>query len=371
MRTLFLATLLITAMTLLAPAASAQILYGQPASGNTGVIYTHWKLEGFGVEATLDQWLMPVSGFVPLREDTEARFYVARARNTLGEITGDYELNGMTDLRLQVSRSYSRDRYLLSAGLNLPTGKTGLGLDSDWLVMNLLTQNFLQFPSRRLGEGLGLNLMAGTATTWGDRRVGVSMTLNHVGGYEAYEGEGDYDPGDSLVLTAGIEGNRRDLVWRGDITFTTHTDDQLEGRKVYSQGVQLGLHAGASLERDGRQHTVDIRYLVRGRNSLFDDSESLASRLKVYGNELALAGSVSWIKPDGLYFGPQAEIRQITGNEFGFGGSTVLGFGFLAGNPLNKQLNLNGGLKFFTGSTDDGNIDLSGYQISLSVSGHL
>jgi len=296
---------------------------------------------------------------------------VARAGNTLGEATGDYELNGLTDLRLQVSRSYSRDRYLLSAGLNLPTGKTGLGLDSDWLVMNLLTQNFLQFPSRRLGEGLGLNLMAGTATTWGDRRLGASVTLNHAGGYEAYEGEGDYDPGDSLVLTAGIEGDRRNLVWRGDVTFTTHTDDQLEGRKVYSQGDQFGLHAGASLERDGRHANVDVRYLVRGRNSLFDDSESLASRLKVYGNELALAGSLTWVKPDGLYFGPQAEMRRIAGNEFGFGSSTVLGVGILAGRPLGELLNLLGGFKFFTGSTDDGNIDLSGYQISLSMSGHL
>lgn len=363
--------LLIAVLVLSASAASAQILFGQPASGNLGLFYTHWTLKGYGAEIALDQWLVPVNGFVPLGEDLEARYFLARVGNTLSTGSRDHELDGLTDLRLQISRSLSRDRYLLSAGLNLPTGKTGLDPNGELQVMNLLTQNFLQLPARRLGEGFGLNLLAGAAAAWKERRVGFSIAFNHEGAYEAYAAAGDYDPGDSLVLTAGIQGGRRDWTWRGDISFTTYGNDQLEGRKVYSQGDQLGLQAGADLARRDLRASIQARYLIRGRNEQFDASESVASRLKVFGNELALASSLSWQRPGGLFFGPLAEIRRIAGNEYGFGSSTILGFGLLAGQPLGRQFDLSGGLRFFTGNTDDGDIDLSGYQVSLSLSGHL
>ncbi|MDY0110105.1 MAG: hypothetical protein RBT60_09235 [Candidatus Krumholzibacteria bacterium] len=371
MRRILISSLLLAAVTLAAPVAVAQILYGQPTSGNLGLIYTHWKLEGLGGELTLGQWLLPINGFLPLGDDLEARYYVARVGNTLSTIAGDQELDGLTDLRVQIARSLARDRYLLSAGLNLPTGKTGLDPDGELPVMTLLTQNFMQLPARRLGEGFGLNLLAGTAATWGGRRVGFSVAFNYEGAYEAYEGAGDYDPGDSLVLTAGVQGGRGPWTWHGDVAFTTHGDDQLDGRKVYSQGDQLGWQAGAQLARPNRRASVQARYLIRGRNEQFDAAESLASRLKVYGNELALAGTLAWVRFDGLYGGPVAEFRRIAGNEYGFGGTTVLGFGLLAGRSLGRQFDLSGALRFFTGNTDDGNIDLSGYQVSLSLSGHL
>ena len=372
MRALLTFLLLVVAAGALAPAADAQIIYGQPSSANTGLYFTHWKMKGLDTEATIDQWMLPINGFVPLGENLEGRFFVAAAKNTLTEPGAEHTLNGLTDMRLQVNHSFSRDRYLLSLGLNLPTGKTGLNLDSEWLVMNVLTQNFLSFPIRRLGEGFGVNLLAGAATEWGEKKVGVSATYDYAGAYEAYEGEGSYDPGNSLLLNAGIQGDTDASVgWRGDLTYQTYADDQLEGKKVYSQGDSFGIHAGTILQRDGMQAAVDARYLIRGRNAVFDSTESLASRLKVYGNEFALGGKVTWVKESGLHYGPLAELRFIAGNEYGFGKSRILGLGLVAGHPLSRRLELNGGLKLYTGSTDDGDIDLSGYQFYLSLSGFL
>ncbi len=104
-----------------------------------------------------------------------------------------------------MNQSLAQDQVLLGVGVNLPTGKTGLSLDDDWVVMNYLSQTFLSFPVRRLGGGFGLNLTAGAAKEAGDYRLGASATFDLAGSYEAYTGQGDYKPGNTLGATVGAQ----------------------------------------------------------------------------------------------------------------------------------------------------------------------
>ena len=348
---------------------AAQLVYGQKPTAGLDLVATHWKLGLDDDEVTIDQWAFPVSAFVPLRENLEARVYLAYAMTTVSQQDAEFELNGLTDLRVQVNHAFANDRLLIGAGLNLPTGHKSLSLDEEWVVMNFLSQNFLSFPVRNLGEGFGLNLMAGGATEMGDYRVGATATANVSGAYNAYETEPDYNPGNSLSLTLGLQREIQVGVLNGDATFTTSAVDEQANKPIFGRGDQLALHGGLATGGKQQRYFADATYRIRGRNTLYDADSVLLQQLKIYGNEFVVAGGLERSTDSDWTYGPAVDLRLIAGNETGLGSSKVLGIGAHLARAVTTSVNLRLALKYFTGSTNDSEIDLAGYQAWLSASG--
>ncbi len=351
--------------------AMGQIIYGQPASGNLRLIYSHWSLDMGSTKTEISQLMVPVSGFIPVQENMELRFFTADASNTATYDGTDYTLSGLSDMRLQLNNSFADDRYLLSLGLNLPTGKKKLSHADEQPVMTLLTQNYLSFPVRRLGEGFGLNVLAGAATTSGNSRLGGSIAYQINGSYVAYEGDGDYKPGN--MFSVGINADTRSemAVLSGDMTFTTYSTDKLDSRKVFKQSDQFEIHVGGVYGATGYDLRGDVRYLIRGRNESYNPDETVGYRLKVYGNELAVSGSYSYHPQTAWYVSPLFELRFISANEFEttskLGKANNIGFGAEFGHTLGSGFDAGLGFKYYTGSADGGNIDLTGYRLSATI----
>jgi len=357
---------------LLLTAASAwgQIVHGQPAAAGTRVIYDHWTLKVPGASNDLSQFMIPLSGFVPLAENLEARFFISEVANSVTEANADYSLSGLTDARLQISQALANDRLLVSLGLNLPTGKKGLDTLKESRVAEYLSYNFLTLPIRRLGEGLGINLLLGAAGSSGDTRYGATVTYQMAGAYEAYQNKGDYNPGDLLNLTASVDISRAKLRYVGDATVSTFTTDKLDDRKVFRQSALFDLHVGAMYDGPSMDVAGDARYLIRGRNTTYDTTaaETIRDQLKIYGNELFLSGSLFWSHSAIWHAGPTLEWRYIGINEYDFGASQTVGLGAEYGRTLGASIQASVGLKYYTGSADDGRYDLSGYQMTLGLS---
>ena len=183
----------------------SQIVLGQSGTGNTGFAITNWKLDFGDSTHQIDQFWVPLSGFVPLGDNTEARVFLATANSDLTRASKEYKLAGLSDLRMQFSRSYAEDRYLISAGANLPTGKAQLQITDAIPVLDMLAESFLEFPMRRYGEGFGFNVLLGTARHWGKGNVGLSVRYEYLGSYKPYKaGDStvvdDYNPGDLLNI---------------------------------------------------------------------------------------------------------------------------------------------------------------------------
>ncbi len=185
--------------------AFGQVVYNQPASGSAGMVYSHWTMEDSDGKATLNQFFVPMNGFIPLKDNLEARFYLSNISNTLEQSDTDYEVNGLGDIRIQFNQSLFNDRWLASLGLNLPTGKKKLNLSDEWPVMEYLAKDYLSLPGRRLGEGFGFNLLTGAATQAGGMQLGASVEYRYNGAYEAYEEGGDYNPGDMYPTYEGFD----------------------------------------------------------------------------------------------------------------------------------------------------------------------
>jgi hypothetical protein len=353
-----------------APAIS-QIVYGQPMSADLRVIYSHWSQKDESGTTTINQWVIPITGLVPLKDNLEMRFYAANASNSLDSGKSEYRLSGFSDVRLQINSSLANDRILLSAGFNLPTGKKELSRITERPVMAVLTENYLGFPIRGLGEGLGLNLLVGVATAVGNSRMGASVMYQYNGPYKAYEDEADYKPGDMLSIDAGGDTKAGELALEGGVTYTTYTTDKVDERKVFKQSDQLDLHVGGNYKTGSCRLLADVRYLIRGRNTRYDPDQVIDYRLKVYGNELAFAGGVTWTPQPAWYVTPLVELRFIDGNEFDdqrkIGPSNNLGVGIEGGRTIMDNIDFGVGFKYYTGSADDGNIDLSGYRLSAGL----
>jgi len=367
-RTLGLLLILFWLM-LSATAAHGQIIHGQPGSGGTGVTYTHWKLDTDSDGSTeITQLWAPFSGMVPLGDNTEAAFFISGVQSKFEYAGTKADLDGLSDARLQFSRSMANDRFLVSFGVNLPTGKKELEANVERQIIETLAASFLDFPLRRYGEGFGLNLLAGTALELGEINAGVGVQYEYIGTYKPYVDIEDYDPGDLFNVYAGGDLSRGDLSWSGNILFTTFVADRIAGAKVLKQSSQLELQLAGLFDNQRHRVSGQISYTFRGRNSRYDSgTEEVIERLKLYGNELYLSGRYTSILESGWSIGPSVSLKLVEGDEARFGKSTILSVSGLVGKQVSRRVTANAGLRYMTGTADDSRLDVSGLQITTGL----
>jgi len=188
-------------------AAFGQIVYNQPYSASLNFYYNSWSLDNpvTGGDEDFSQRTFSLSGFMPLRDNFEARYSIVTASNSLDMNNTENELSGLGDLRVQFSHSFYSDRVLLSAGVNLPTGKQELDTGQELRVIEFLSRDYLSFPVRRYGEGTGFNLLAGGAASLGPVKCGATASYYYTGTYTPYSDFGDYNPGNTLSFGGSAE----------------------------------------------------------------------------------------------------------------------------------------------------------------------
>jgi|GEM_PF-516565 len=371
-----------------APELGAQIIYGQPTAGSAQVMYYHWKTTSAGEESTINQLMIPLTGFVPVRDNFEMTFYVANSSNKYDVGDGTYKLSGLGDFLLQASHSFADDRLLTSATVNLPTGKKELN-NEQTEVLFALSQNYLEFPMRQFGGGFGFTLLLGGALELkDDMRAGAGVAYQYVGGYTPYEGArildtvtdkitevdySGYNPGDVISANGGIDYQRGRMLWSGDLIYSHYLPDKLDDKKVFRQSRQFDWRLRSDYTGERNSFAVMLRYVWRGHNRVYSDTSYVTPKL--FGNEFAVLAEYTQLIGERWFAAPSADFRIIAGSEItteiGSGSSNILGFGASVGRHLSEQLNADLGFKIYTGSAHDGDIDVSGYRISLGLTGTL
>ena len=343
--------------------ADGQILYGQPTAGSLHFIYSSYTIDdSTGVSTDLTQSAIPLRGFIPLQDNFEAVVYLINSSNNLEEPDSKYDLSGMGDLRVQFNRSFS------DVGVNLPTGKKKLTPEEGAVVLQALAQNYLSLPMRRFGEGFGASVLFGGARMVGDLRLGAGLMYQITGEYEPYEGGNKYDPGNVFSLNVGVDWEGERAKVSGDVIASLYSSDKFEGEEAFKQSSQINLRMKTRLDQRSSSFSGQVGYLIRGRNTnyLADNEE-----LKIYGNEFYANGGMSWSLQGVWSVGPTAELKLIGENDAGFGSSTIFGFGGQVGRSLGEQIGAIVGFKYFTGSLDGGDLDMSGYQITAGLTASL
>ncbi len=367
--------LLLTAMLiwlLCCARTQAQIQFGQPASGGIQMIYTRWEVTQGAFETSSNQVAAPVTGFVPLKDNLEMRLYIASGVTHADSLGKDLVLSGAGDLRVQFSQSLQEDQLLLSGGINLPTGRKNLDSEGQ-AILDLLSQNYLQFPFRRLGEGFGFNLLAGVAQKLDRFLVGGGITYQYNGSYEPYEASGDYDPGDMISINAGAELPGEHTTASVDVIYSLYTDDKLEDTKVFRQSPTFDSRLGVTHKTGVITLQGSLRYILRGDNKLPADTSEAADLIsqKLFGDELLANLSVTFGSGDGWRMTPYGQLRTIAENEAEIGSASIVSVGATVGTKLGEQVSLSLGGEYSMGDANDGNIDITGYRASIGLTAEL
>jgi len=362
------AALLVMLLSLPAGWLEAQIIYGEPPAGGLQLIYSSWSVDDGDSRRDISQVTVPASGFVPLRNNFEARFYIANAANSMTWQNDDYTLNGISDFRVQFSHAFYDDRLLASFGVNLPIGKKELTADEDRAIVESLADNYLSFPLRRLGEGFGFQALVGTATMIGTVRFGSGLAFQYNGSYSPYRDVEEYDPGDEFSLNISADVGRGRSSFNGDIIYSLFTKDRLAGNDVLKQSPRLDLRFGWNFDNRLYLVNTNARFLVRGHHERYDvENGELIDNLKLYGDEFLLNGAVTFHPFRFWYATPTLEFKAVTSNENELGDATVFGLGGNIARQIGDDISLNAGFKYFVGSADAGALDITGFQLTTGL----
>ena len=367
-----------------APETAAQIVYGQPAASNTQIMYYHWQIDTDNEEASIDQLMIPLSGFVPIRDNFDLTFFVANSSNTYDAYDGEHKLSGLGDLRLQANHSFADDQLLVSGTVNLPTGKKELSLEQS-PVLSALAQNYLELPMRKFGEGFGFSLLLGGAIELKEGlRAGGGVAYEYVGSYTPYDGISHidtltndtvnfdgYNPGDMISVNGGLDYERGSTLWSLDLIFTQYVADKLNDVKTFRQSKQFDWRLRGDFVGERMSFSGLVRYVWRGKNRLYNQAGEWASALKLFGNEIQVSGELTYPFNSGWYVIPAVDFHLVNSNELDFEKSNVLGIGATFGKQVGKSIDARLGGKLYTGSANDGDIDVSGYQLTLGLTATL
>jgi hypothetical protein len=371
MRTKTNIVLFILIMLLPISASKGQIVYQQPYSSSVHFYYSKWSLEDpvSDIQGDISQKTALISGFMPLGDNFEARYYLVTASNNLDIDNIESELAGLGDLRVQFSHSFSRDRLLLSAGFNLPTGKQELDTDGEMRVIEFLSRDYLSFPLRRYGEGLGFNLLAGGATKLGPIKCGITASYHHTGTYEPYISYGDYNPGNIISLGANANFTLNQINYTAQSNYVVSETDKLNESDIYKQAPQLISRLSATYTDQAYRATLGTRVILRGRNTRYSTTDGVIdSQLKKYGDEFDFFFNFDYTNWKNWLVGIHVATRQISSGEEAMDRSSIYDSGLNVSRKFSDNLSFNIGGIYHIGSTDKDDITISGFQTSTSLS---
>lgn len=353
--------------------SQAQIIHGQRPEITQGLTFISWDISGDD-EFTIDEWYVPVMLRAGVAENVEF-FASASLMNAVGELQlEDEEISGLTDSKVQISASFLDDQVLASGGVSLPTGQKKLTEEQQSLLA-WLSSDFLTFPVRNPGEGLNLFGQVGTALPFGQWVLGTSAAVYLAGTYEPYDNGREYQPGSRIILNLGTE-----RLWpanhklTADLLMIYTTDDKLEGRAIFRDGVQFDARVHGLLAFGKGSIDGGIRYILRGKDKQPGaDVDLIAEPDKRHGDDfrlhagarLPVGNSVSaWASLDAKFLAANDYPKA---SPFFEDAARLTGFGGGLDFALGPRSRAGVGIRAWTGSSDGalgyGALDITGIEI--------
>jgi hypothetical protein len=355
-----------------ATASEAQIVSGEKMFVTFGIYSQSWKLKSLTNTVKLNQWVFPVSCFLPLTDNYELRIISAAASAGFDNIGEKKNLNGLNDTRIEVSGSFFDDRYLVSLGINLPTGKKSLNRDETEVAQHL-SLSYLSLPVKNFGEGLNLNLTFTRAFEWKNLVLGAGAGYQYNGPYDPYYSLSDYKPGDKLYLTGGVTSNLNKMKLMMDLTHIRYQADKQGREKIFKKGDQCDIKGAFHYDRRPYSLALKARFIVRARDEWFGVAKVYLEELRNHGDDFRFSTSFSYRARQKVTLIGQVETKLIGKNDYEGSSPLHLGASHIVGFSGGFSYEFRDGYSYsllagvFQGRADGDDFDLSGFQLQSSL----
>ena len=273
-RSFHISAVIITAISLFFDTASAQ--FDQPggsksifssASGVTfGGTQQQWTLQDSG---TISQQSAPVSISVPLANRVLFSIINSGAITTFDTS----KVSSLVDTRLSLSYVFPGEKFWLTGGVSIPTGKTKLNA-SQLQLASLISQTAFAYHVPTFGQGLSGNVAIVYAGTLTRRMVlGLGLSYFYKGKYEPVEAfsKFEYDAGDEFSLNLGYDFITYSKIARisFDLTATYFLEDKLNGATVFHSGPRIVGLVSYSLKTGNLNHILQLHIRYRLPNTFY------------------------------------------------------------------------------------------------------
>lgn len=372
-------------------------------SGEGGVGYRTWDVsDSTDATTTITQLHLPFSATVPFGPGFDVVAYGAFASTDLViDESDEGSLKGVTDFRL---KAFWRpgNRAFLAVGVNLPVGKQTLrqgsfeaagrpepgvargrlGIEHDGTddgshheveVAQVMWSPLLGFRAKRMAQGFDVDLSAGTAFA-----LSPTATLGFGAGYivkgeydfiETEDGVTAFRPAGEASANVGLDVRPNDdLLFRFDVAGRFYGDDEQGGRKVFHAAPQFELDALVAGRSSGWNWLLRARDVVKGDDEILSESgdSDLTRTAQPSVDSFWAVGELYRRLSPTLAFGASVEYGSFGASPLTLsdGHTLNVGPGVRFGGPA-TQLSVRGG--FLSGSAEDGALDLSGLDVSATV----
>lgn len=235
------------------------------------------------------------------------------------------DLSGFTNTRARGSY-FVGDNLVLRAGISLPTGKTEYDT-TETEAIRLLSDRFRGYRGYRLGEGTGFEVGTAYSVPVGPATLGLGVGYSIKGKYTPFADRPEYDPGDQILLTGGLDAGNEKWSCRINYIHVGYGPDEQDGEEVFRVGTrnEIRLSVRRRAERATLYGTTQLighgndEYLVDG--ALTEEAKNSNGRESYWRT----GADYMWSRKVWLlgYLGG----RNFADNDQGFGGGNRIDVG--------------------------------------------
>lgn len=327
------------------------------------VEYRSWEKDTNGAKQAISQISSPTVIKLPL--SSNLAFDVAGSY-ILSSVAGS-DLKGLTDVRARAVAMMFKDSFMLSAGVNVPNGKSDLNAD-ETAVSAILSDKVLGFKYNKLGEGLDFNAGGGFAYAFGPVAFGIGAGYIIKGEY-TYAEEKKYKPGDQLNVTGGFDLNFTPIILRTDVTYATYKPDKSEGKEIFKEGIRLSAEESLIVSTDSLGLILSGRYITHGKSEITSIKLGASTKesKKLFGDQIVADAAMSVNLTKWFSLKLLGESTIIAKNEDDNNDAFVFGFGggMTFKSKRGSFFDLTG--KYYLGSSNSGDTDLKGYSAMTAI----
>jgi hypothetical protein len=261
-----------------APGARAQSVTGSGGS----VQMVSYTIARSGVEKTISELVVPVAAVMTFGErfsvDVATGYASARVDITGSGTTQRSTIAGLTDTQLRASYMLGQDAVVLTAGVNLPSGRSTAD-SAEFLAAGQIANDFLLFPIGSFGSGLGGTVGIAVARPLGAWNVGAGASYRHSMAFEPYEyadgSRARYEPGDEIRARLGIDRLGQRGRFALGASWSTFAEDASGGganRVAFNTGDRLTLQGSYDALVAGGRWSLAAWTLMRTEGARADRS---------------------------------------------------------------------------------------------------
>ena len=218
-----------------APAIGAQSIFDSEL--RLAPQFVQYQIKAPGNE-TISELAVPV--FVSIPFGSQFTFDVgtsdARAKVTNGKALS--EVNGLTDTQLRGNYTLGNDFVVITAGVNLPTGRSTVTTDQQ-TAAGRIGSDFLAFPISNMGTGFAGTAGIAVARPLGDWNVGFGGAMRRSASFEPFDVPGQaplrFTPGNEYRARVGVDRGLLAGRMSLGLTYSAFGSDDAGG-SVYNTG---------------------------------------------------------------------------------------------------------------------------------------